>query len=76
MQAFEGAGPAGGWLWSSGGVFRCLCLLCCFVLGALPLKYAFIRILRAFLEGFPCWMYVCIARVICVACVAFVCVSG
>ena len=28
------------------------------------------------LEGFPCWMYACIARVLCVACGAFVCVRG
>ena len=50
--------------------------LSCFVLGALRLKHAFIRVLRAFLAGFPCWMWVCITWVLCVACGAFVCVSG
>ena len=60
-------------LWSCVPSF---CPLSRFVLGALPLKYAFIRILRAFLAGFPCWMYICIACVLCVACGAFVCVSG
>ena len=47
-----------------------------FALGALALKYAFIRILRGFLEGFPCWMWVCVVLVLCVACVAFVCVNS
>ena len=28
------------------------------------------RVLRAFLEGFPCWMWVCVVCVPCVACVA------
>ena len=46
------------------------CPLSRFVFGALPLKYAFIRVLKGFLEGFPCWMYACIACVLCVACVA------
>ena len=46
------------------------CPLSRFVFGALYLKYALIRILRGFLEGFPCWMWVCIACVLCVACVA------
>ena len=52
------------------------CPLSRFVLVGLSLEYAFIRILRGFLEGFPCWMWVCIVRVLCVACGAFVCVSG
>ena len=38
--------------WSSGRVFRCFCPLSRFVLGALSLKYAFIRVSRGFLEGF------------------------
>ena len=72
MQVVQGAGAS--------GVLRCVFRpfipafrpLSCFALGALPLKYAFIRILRAFLEGFPCRMWVCIAWVLCVACGAFV----
>ena len=52
------------------------CPLCCFVLGALLANMALLRVLRGFLEGFPCWMYVCIALMLCVACVAFVCVRG
>ena len=70
VQAFEGAGPAGGWLWSSGRVFRCFCRLSRFVFGGLALNVALFRVLRGFLEGFPCWMYVCIASMLCVACVA------
>ena len=60
-------------LWSCVPSF---CPLSRFVFGALPLKYAFIRVLRGFLAGFPCWMYVCVARVLCVACGAFVCVNS
>ena len=76
VRLFGASGPAECRRWSSGRVFRCFCPLSRFVFGALALKYAFIRILRAFLEGFPCWMYVCIACVLCVVCGAFVCVSG
>ena len=53
VGAFEGAGPAECRRWSSGRVFRCFCPLYRFVFGALPLKYAFIRILRRFLARFP-----------------------
>ena len=76
MQAFEGAGPDGVpalVLWSCVPSF---CQLSRFVLVGLSLKCAFIRILRGFLEGFPCWMWVCIVRVLCVACGAFVRVYG
>ena len=47
-----------------------------FVFGALALKYAFVRVLRAFSArvGVVVWVYV--AGVLCVACGAFVCVSG
>ena len=76
MQSFEGAGPAECLRWSSGRVFRCFCLLSRFVLGALALKYAFIRVFRAFLARFGVVVWVCVACVLCVACVAFVCVSG
>ena len=46
--------------------------LSCFVLGALPLKYAFIRVLRAFLARFGVLVWVYVACVFCVACGAFV----
>ena len=52
------------------------CPLSRFVFGALLANMPLFRILRAFLAGFPCWMWVCIACVLCVACGAFVCVSG
>ena len=52
------------------------CPLSRFVFGVLSLNMALFRVLRGFLEGFPCWMYVCIACVLCVACVAFVCVNS
>ena len=65
MQLVQGAG-------ASGGVFRpflpAFCPLCCFAVGALSLNMALFRVLRAFLEGFPCWMWVCIVRLLCVAC--------
>ena len=47
-----------------------------FVLVALLANMALFRILRAFLEGFSCWMYVCITLMLCVDCGVFVCVSG
>ena len=31
---------------------------------------------KGVLAGFPCWMWVCIASMLCVACGAFVCVCG
>ena len=51
-------------------------LLSRFVLGVLPLKYAFIRILRGFSARFGVVVWVCVVLVLCVACGAFVCVSG
>ena len=45
-----------------------------FVFGVLLANMALFRVFRGFLEGFPCWMWVCIACVLCVACGAFVCV--
>ena len=57
-------------------VFRPFCPPCRSACGAMYLKYAFIRVLRGFLAGFGVWMYVCIGLVLCVACGAFVCVSG
>ena len=56
-QAFEDSGPAGGWLWSSGGVFHAFCPLSCFACGALHLNMALFRVLRAFLAGFMVRMW-------------------
>ena len=47
-----------------------------FTSGALSLNIALFRILRAFLRGFSCSVWVCLAWVLCVDCRAFVCVSG
>ena len=52
------------------------CPLSRFVFGVLPLKYAFIRILRAFLAWFVGFVWVCLVLVLCVACGAFVCVNS
>ena len=73
---FRDSGPAGGWLWPSGGVFPDFRPPSCLVLGALLANMALFRVLRGFSEGFPCWMWVCIASMLCVACGAFVCVRG
>ena len=48
------------------------CPLSRFALGALSLNMALFRVLRAFLEGFMGFMWVCLFRVLCLACVAFV----
>ena len=48
------------------------CPLSRFALGMLALNMALFRVLRAFLEGFSCLVWVCVVLVICVACVAFV----
>ena len=50
--------------------------LCRFAIGALLANMALFRVFRGILRGFSCWMWVCIACVLCVACGAFVCVSG
>ena len=54
----------------------CLCPLCCFVCGALLANMPLFRVLRAFLAGFVGFVWVCVGLVLCVACEAFVCVSG
>ena len=54
----QASGPAGCWRLSSGGAFPAfpaLLLWCC------P-EYGLFRILRGFLAGFGCWMYVCMFR--------------
>lgn len=63
-------------LWSSGGAFRPFCPLSRFACGALLANMALFRVLRAFWRGFSCSVWVCVAWVLCVACMAFVCVSG
>ena len=57
-------------------VFPTFWSLCCFALVALLANMALFRILRRFLAWFGVFVWVCVASVLCVACVAFVCVSG
>lgn len=73
-QCFEDSGPVIGWLWSSGGVFLAFCPFVCFMLVVSLANMALFRVLRGFLEGFRVQMYVCMGLVLCVDCVAFVCV--
>lgn len=73
---FEASGPAGCRRWSSGGVFPAFWSLSYFMLVVLLANVAQFRVLRAFLEGFRVVVWVCIALVLCVACVAFVRVNG
>ena len=68
VQAFEGAGPAECLRWSSCRVFRWFCPLSRFVFGALYLNMPLFRVLRAFLAGFGCFVWVYVACVLCVAC--------
>ena len=54
-----------------GGLLSCVpsfCPLSRFALVALPLKYAFIRVLGGFLGGFGVLVWVCVVLVLCVAC--------
>ena len=73
---FGASGPAGGWLWSSGRVFRPFCPLSRFVFGALLANMPLFRVLRGFLACFGRLVWVYVALVLCVACGAFVCVRG
>lgn len=50
--------------------------LCRSSLGALALNMALFRVFRAFLGGFMGFVWVCVGLVVCVACGAFVRVSG
>ena len=52
------------------------CPLSCFACVRFRLNMALFRVLRAFSAGFRVLVWVCIISVLCVACVAFVCVSG
>ena len=51
-QAFEASGPAGGWLWSSCGVFHAFCPLSCFMLAVPLANMALFRVLRGVFGGF------------------------
>ena len=52
------------------------CPLSRFAFGALLANMALFRVFRAFLAGFGRFVWVYVACVLCVACGAFVCVSG
>ena len=56
-------------LWSCVPSF---CPLSRFVLGVLLANMALFRVFRAFLARFGAFVWVCVALVLCVACVAFV----
>ena len=76
-----GASGAGcrGFRWSAvcvPSLSPCLSSLCCFCFPAIPAKYALFRNLRGFLAWFGFVVWVCVGLVLCVACGAFVCVSG
>ena len=66
------AGPAGGWLWSSGGALPAFCPLYCIVLVVSLANMALFRVLRGFLARFGVRMYVYMGLVLCLDCVAFV----
>lgn len=70
------SGPARCWRWSSGGALPAVWSLSRFALVGLLANMALFRILGAFLAGFICLVWVCIALVLCVACMAFVCVNS
>ena len=72
VPALWGSGPAGGWLWSSGGVFPSFCPPSRFALVGALANMALFRVLMAFLEGFVRFVWVYVVLVICVACGAFV----
>ena len=49
-----------------------LSALLLYACGAFPLNMALFRVLRAFLEGFMGFVWVCVGLVVCVACGVFV----
>lgn len=63
-------GQALGVVLSFRGVLPAFCPLCGFACGTLCLNMALFRILRAFLARFMGFVWVCMAWVLCVACVA------
>ena len=64
------------WLWSSGVVCPPFCPLYCFMLIASLANMLLFRVLRGFLEGFICLVWVCLSCVLFVACVGFVRVNS
>ena len=58
------------------GVFPAFCPLYHFALVVLFANMALFRVLRAFLARFGGLVWVCVAWVLCVDCVAFVCVNS
>ena len=72
MPASGPAGPAGGWLLSSGRVFPAFYPLSCYACGASLADMPLFSFLRGFLEGFMGFVWVCVVLVVCVACGAFV----
>ena len=67
------AGGRAFWLVRSfGGALPVFCPPFCFALVVLLANMALFRVLRGFLEGFGVFVWVCVARVLCVACGAFV----
>ena len=58
------------------GVFPAFCPLSCCALGGLLAYVPLFGVFRGFLEGFGAVVWVCVGLVICVACGAFVCLSG
>ena len=59
-----------------GGVLPAFCPLYCFAFGGLLADMPLFSVLRRFLAWFGVFVWVCIASVLCVACVAFVCVNS
>ena len=58
VQAFEASGPAGGWLWSSGGALPPFLRFTALLFVVLLANMALFRVLRGFLEGFGVRMYI------------------
>ena len=69
-------GQALGLVRSSDGVFPAFCPLFCFAFGGLLAYMPLFGVFRGFLEGFGVVVWVCSSWALCVACGAFVCVSG
>ena len=84
MQGLDCLIPACHWcrcagLWlvpSFRGVFPAFRSLSCFAFGALLANMPLFRVLRGFSEGFMGFVWVYVVLVLCVACVAFVCVNS
>ena len=75
-RLFGASGPAGVFALVLLWCVPSFCPLSRSSLGALLANMAPFRVFRGFLEGFMGFVWVCAGLVICVACGAFVCVSG